>query len=497
MISRIGVGGPLGAIVVAALVALASTAMLWNEFHAISSDAGLHYGLVRDLMFRAEGQTDLPALPVMSTYPPFAHWMSAQIGRVAGSGLLGMSAVSTASVALFYLTMFAITSRIATRAAMLALAITVAYAVLRGPIFGRMVVNNYFLGQVAGSALIPIALIGATFLHCRQRRLGADVLVMVCVQIMVCTHLLPALQLAAVYSCILLFDFWSGRNWHTLWRLLAFSLITVALTLQNPFIGTMYDASQSEAGAHINLFGSRIAQIVLVATGFFLSAKLLFASRENRYAVTLACMGFGTSLVTILHIALHAAGLTSNYSIAKTVFMTVSVVIFIGAALLAQRDKRSEEPEHVLPLQGSILILCGVMALLATRADLYPSIVSLRPVASFQEDIRAAFGESPDRQNSTVITTLWPKNIAFAIVYGDLRVPLGPATHALTGESFPFGQIKTAFAPASDPLILGRCVDRALSRGQAIAMRYDCLLEMRSSDDGPQITKNAAVPLAN
>jgi hypothetical protein len=189
--------------------------------------------------------------------------------------------------------------------------------------------------------------------------------------------------------------------------------------------------------------------------------------------------------------ALHAAGLTSNYSIAKTVFMTVSVVIFVGAALLAQKGKHSEEPEHVLPLKGGSLILCGVMALLATRADLYPSVVSLRPVASFQEDIRAALGNSSDRQNSTVLTALWPKNIAFAIVYGDLRVPLGPATHALTGESFPIGQIKTAFAPASDPLIQGRCVDRALSRGQAIAMRYDCLLERRSGD------KDAAPPLAD
>jgi hypothetical protein len=131
------------------------------------------------------------------------------------------------------------------------------------------------------------------------------------------------------------------------------------------------------------------------------------------------------------------------------------------------------------------------MSLFATRVDLYPSIVSLRPVVAFQKDIREVLKNSPDRQKTTVITTLWPKNIAFAIVYGDLRVPLGPATHALTGQSFPPGQINTAFAPASDPAIQSRCVDHALSRGQAIAMHYDCLLNTKPRDGAPQVTERA------
>lgn len=442
-------------------------------------------------MDRAEGQTDLPALPFMSTYPPFAHWIAAHIGRVAGSGLLGMTAVASASVALFYLTMFAMTSRISWRAAILALAITAAYAVLRGPVFGRMVVNNYFIAQVMGSALIPIALAGAAFLHCRQRWLGADILVMAFVQIVVCTHLLPALQLSAIYCCILLFDFWSGRNRRAFSRLLAFSSITLALTLRNPFIGTMYEASQYEAGAHINLFGNRFAQIVLVSAGIFLSIKMLSTSRENRYFLTIACVGLGTSLVTILHIALHTAGLTTNYSIAKTIFMTVSAVIFLSAALLSKKGTLSQEPRPAPHLSGAALIACGAMSLFATRVDLYPSIVSLRPVVAFQKDIREVLKNSPDRQKTTVITTLWPKNIAFAIVYGDLRVPLGPATNALTGQSFPPGQINTAFAPASDPTIQTRCVDHALSRGQAIAMHYDCLLNTKPRDGDPQVTERA------
>lgn len=471
---------PIGAFIVTIVVALTAIGITWNEYHSSSSDAGLHYGLVRNLMDRAEGQTDVPTLPFMSNYPPLAHWIAAQIGRLASSGLHGMTVIASISVALFYLAMFHITYRVARRAALFALAITVTYALLRGPVFGRMIVNNYFFAQVVASALIPAALIAATYLRHRKYWISADILVIAFAQILVFTHLLAALQLAAIYCFIVTVDCFRSRNWRPIARLLALSSTCILLTLQNPFIGTMYEASQLPASAHINHFNDRTLQLLLSAFGLYLSSKLLITAWGNRYAILLSCIGLGTSTVTLLHIMAQTAGLTTNYAISKTVFMTVASVIFIGASLLAQRGRRPQDTGSIARPGLASMVLCGALTLSAVRTDLYPSQTSLLPITNFQQGVRSAFAKiASDRHQALVLTSMWDKSIAFAIVYGDLRVPLDPAVRTLKSEDFPSDRFTIAFAPVSDSVIRDQCIDHALSNDQAIAMRYACLLDLR------------------
>jgi hypothetical protein len=141
--------------IAALVVAVSSAALLFNEFQAYSSDAGQHYALVRALMDLNKwgSPAATPNLGGLPFCPPVSHWIAAEVGKVFGSGFLGMTLVASASVGLFYLAMFIISFRINWRAPIIACLITICYALLRGPVFGRQVVNNYFYAQVVGSSL--------------------------------------------------------------------------------------------------------------------------------------------------------------------------------------------------------------------------------------------------------------------------------------------------------------------------------------------------------
>jgi hypothetical protein len=81
----------------------------------------------------------LPAsnLGELPFYPPFSHWLAAGVGKLLGSGPIGMTVVASASVGLFYLAMFVMSFRIDWRVPIFASLSTICYALLRGPVFGR------------------------------------------------------------------------------------------------------------------------------------------------------------------------------------------------------------------------------------------------------------------------------------------------------------------------------------------------------------------------
>src|ERR1700733_15868894 len=124
--------------IAALIVAGVSIFMLFGEFHAYSSDAGQHYALVRALMdLKGWGRPlAAPNLGELPFYPPFSHWLAAGVGKLLGSGLIGMTVVASASVGLFYLAMFVMSCRIDWRVPIFASLLTICYALLRGPVFG-------------------------------------------------------------------------------------------------------------------------------------------------------------------------------------------------------------------------------------------------------------------------------------------------------------------------------------------------------------------------
>ena len=191
-----------------------------------------------------------PNLGPLPFYPPVSHWLAAEVGKVAGSGLLGMTLVASASVGLFYLVMFVITMRIDWRAPIIACIITIFYAMLRGPVFGRQIVNNYFYAQVVGSALAALTLLVAFNQLHKWKGLIVDLFVLIMGQIIVATHLMPAAQLIGAYCMVLLVLAWTKSSWQIFARLILFSVLSMAFTAFSPFALNVYTLAQFEGGAH-------------------------------------------------------------------------------------------------------------------------------------------------------------------------------------------------------------------------------------------------------
>jgi hypothetical protein len=477
--------------IAALVVAGVSIFMLFGEFHAYSSDAGQHYALVRALMdLKGWGRPlAAPNLGELPFYPPFSHWLAAGVGKLLGSGLIGMTVVASASVGLFYLAMFVMSCRIDWRVPIFASLATICYALLRGPVFGRMVVNNYFYAQAVGSAIAALVLLVALYKLRRWNSIALDFFVLVSGQIVVFTHLMPAAQLLAAYCTILLVIAWTRSSWRDLGRLVVFAGLSLALTALNPYAQNNYLIAQSEGGVHINLFGDRIAQIFLLIGGVAASIELIQRTVKNEDAgMFLGCMGLSACGLAFLQMLLFWIGIGSNYAIAKHMFVLVAILIFVVTAnLVLRRVTQTEHKNFRKPAKG--LILCSILALLTTRIDMYPSILDLSKVLQFQTAVRELSSrvKNSDGRGMVVLASEWPPNIAYGITIGDLRLPMEVANLAWVNKPLPPDLVSMAFMPASDPSAPRACVIPAFSNQIAVALDYACILEAEIEiGEGPE-----------
>jgi hypothetical protein len=466
----------------ALLVAGLSAALLFNEFQAYSSDAGQHYALVRALMDLDKWGTPAaaPNLGALTFYPPLSHWLAAEVGKVFGSGLLGMTLVASASVGLFYLAMFSMARRIDWRAPIIACVITIGYALLRGPVFGRMIVNNYFYAQLVGSTLAALTLLIAFDQFHKWKGPMVDLFVLIMGQVVVATHLMPAEQLIGAYCMVLLVHAWTTASWTVFTRLVVFAALSLALTAFSPFASNVYAIAQSEGGAHINLLGNRIAQIIFLICGSAASVRLILRTRQAAGAgMFLGCMGLSSCCLALLQIALFWVGIGSNYAIAKHMFVTVAFFIFVVSANLALRKSPAPDIEPINVMKQ--LALCSILALLTMRVDLYPSILDLNKVVAFQRAVRtlSAHLENEGGRLPIALAKQWPPNISYGISIGDLRFPMAAADLILQGENLPRDQVSMVFMPPDDPGTAAQCLISAHSNQDAAAFDYSCIVGKR------------------
>jgi hypothetical protein len=466
----------IGALVVGVL----SAAALFGEFDAVSSDAGQHYALVRALMdldgWRGPALT--PNLGALPHYPPVAHWMAAGIGKLLNSGLLGMMAVADAAVGLFYLAMFALTSRINWRVPLVACLITIVYALCRGPVFGRQIVNNFFFAQVVGSTIAAWALLIVLLKFHKWKGIVLDGFVLAIGQIVVATHLTPAAQLLAAYCTVLLVQAWARSSWNIFGRLVFFAATSLVLTFLNPFARELISVAQQGGGAHINhLLGHRLVQLSLLILAGFSSARLILKSyRTEDAGLFLGCMCLAACGLAFVQMALLGVGIGSEYAIMKHLFVIVALFIFVLAA--NQSFKADTIAGIRVPGPWAQLALCSVLALLAMRVDLLPSIVKLNRAVVFQRAVRELGGsiERPDGRLPIVLASVWPPNISYAIMIGDLRVPMGTADQVLLGGPIDTGLVAVVLMPSDDPLVVPDCAVARYSNRLVTALDYSCFL---------------------
>jgi hypothetical protein len=451
--------------------------MLQNEIHAYSTDIAHHYALIRSLMDWSAGGAppSVAHLGEMANYPPLAHWMAAILARWTGSGLSAMVFIVAFSVATFYTTMFMLSAKIAWRVAAAALIVTCLYALLRGPVFGRMAVNNYFYAQIVGTSVIPLALLLVARWFNGRIGIAADCLILLVGQLIIATHLTPAAQLYATYCFALLLRTYPDMSLQRLWRLAAFVSVAGISTALNPFASTMMRIGQAGGGAHINLFGEPIAQIVIISIGAYFAIRLALLAGHNRpHAFMIGCLGASTCGFAAVAMILSWLGVGSHYSVDKCMFLTIAVIIFVIPAYIALR-----RPDlGFASWNGSFagLLGCCALSLIACRIDLSPSVANLKDVVQFQNGVRDLASTRTGGGYSVVLTSVWPHNIAAAINHGDLRLP----QDIIAAETPPADQVAFIYMPPSDPLISDRCVDKQRSNQAAYALNYACFLDSKA-----------------
>jgi hypothetical protein len=446
--------------IAAVVVAGLSAALLFDEFHAVSSDAGQHYALIRALMDLDSWRTPAPTanLGSLANYPPLAHWIAAEIGKLLNSGLLGMVVVADAAVGLFYLAMFALSSRINWRVSLIACLITIVYALFRGPVFGRQIVNNYFFAQVVGSTFAAWTMLIVLLKFRKWNGIILDCLVLGMGQIIVATHLTPAAQLLAAYCSVLLVQAWIMSSWKIFGRLLFFSGTSLVLTFSNPFARELIAVSQGGGGAHINhLLGHRLTQVAFLSLACYSSAKLILRTyRVEDAGMFLGCMGLSASVLALLQMALFWVGFGSEYAIMKHLFVTMALFIFVVAANLSLK---LDMIPIILPRSNSMqLVWCSILALLTMRVDLLPSIANLNRAVAFQRTVRELMGRVDISDGrAIVLASVWPPNISYAITIGDLRTPMSTANVIFSEEPISSDLVTRVLMPNEDPLVVPDC----------------------------------------
>jgi hypothetical protein len=253
-------------------------------------------------------------------------------------------------------------------------------------------------------------------------------------------------------------------------------ILAAMLTAANPYAHAIIAINQMGGGAHINLLGNPIAQIVFVTFGIYASVQLLSPTKIRvRNSLLLACMGLGTCSFSALTIMLTWFGIGSHYSIEKCMFFTVAITIFVVSANAVLRSDTTE----LNCWKGSIFgaFGCAVLALAATRIDLIPSVVNLKTVIPFEVAVRnlPGLGIDSDGKYNLVISKKIPPNVVYAINIGDLKVSAEVAGFAIFGQSPPIDQVKFALMQTDDPDFSVGCMNAKHSTPMVAVVDYACL----------------------
>lgn len=336
-----------------------------------------------------------------------------------------------------------------------------------------MIVNNYFYAQIVGSA-IAVATMFVVFATIRRWKPWIlDIFVAASVQLLVATHLLPAAQLAASYEVLLLVLMLADRTKRAIGRILVFAIATLVLTYFNPFSRVVYDIAQSEAGAHINLFGDRLAQICLLGVASWASISLLRGTYRSQPAgIVVGSLGLGTCCFATLQILLFWCGLGSHYAIAKNMFFVIAVFIFVCSALLALSMEPWGKPRWAHAAVG-----LPILTLVTTRADLSPVICSMKDVVRFQRSVDSIANGllSNDKTHPIIFSTFWPENLSYGMTIGDMKLNMGRFADAILNRDFPpISEASFLLTAAKDPIIRIECIDPKLSSAAVIVMDYAC-----------------------
>jgi hypothetical protein len=321
-----------------------------------SFDLVQHYLLVDEIMKHAGVRPEAPQrMGAMALYPPAAHWMAAVIGWVGGSGLVGITIVTIASVYFCYLIIALLVGASAPANVLLFALAFLALRFTRSQI-GWEVVANFFYPQLVAD----VAYFGVLLWVANNRGIWRQGLAFLLtgaltmwIQPLIAIHVLAA-------GCVLMgFQFvemWRSKSAHRIIKailLVLFGVVSAAIILLHPEFKIMREISANDGYLVFGYSYVMLVAILCAAIGVINLLRRL-AGRAEYVDAVLGCAVVAATLLVVLQFMLfklHNDG--SAYAVKKHMFIVCTLGVMNAVRLIAAylpASKNKLVPGLIAPL---------------------------------------------------------------------------------------------------------------------------------------------------
>jgi hypothetical protein len=348
----------LRSIQVAFALAILGFLMFWfgRYIHTASFDLVQHYLLVDEIMKHGGVR---PAahqrIGAMAIYPPAAHWMAGVIGWIGGSGVVGITLVTIASVYFCYLI---IAHLVGAKAPVNILLFALAFLLLRftRSQIGWEVVANFFYPQLVADAAYFAVLLWTAKNRDIWKQASAFLLIgalTMWIQPLVAIHILAAGCVLMAFQFVEMWRAKSVRLTRKAVLLAVFAAVSTAIILLHPEFKIMREISGNNGDLTLGYSQVMLVASLCAASGVINLLRRL-AGRGLYVDTVLGCAVIAATLLAALQfmiLKLHNDG--SAYAVKKHMFIVctlgvMNTVRLIAACLPASKYKLA--PGWVAPL---------------------------------------------------------------------------------------------------------------------------------------------------
>jgi hypothetical protein len=355
--------------VVVALVSVAAGlaaigARTLAAFTGGGADMAHHYALVYWFTHHWTPPTaDNSDMASMTDYPPAAHILAAQVGRLVDSPFRGMQLVAIAAVVSIWCAVAALITMLPNPRRWVALAALAGVLLLStsaGPLeiqpHGFEIIGNFFFAQLVGQAFVWWAAWFSVRRQISERSWISTALPIAVAAVLSTTvHVLPAVELLLVVGCLAaaeLLDRW--RTGEVTLRSAALPIglpaVTAVAVVLSPGFRAMRVLSENDGSLDVPYLGGvasyvGVALVVtVVSLGFLLAPAVRGEPATAAVVRGLGFVGLAVAVPCLLQAALLAGSEGSPYAVKKYIFGLETVLLVdacVAAAMLVPAGART------------------------------------------------------------------------------------------------------------------------------------------------------------
>jgi len=361
----------------------AGSILIWiaNKFWSGSVDTAHHYALILRF-YETWGkpvQID-SSLGEMNHYPHYAHALAAMLGTIVNSPFLGMNLLVLISLILLWYSVSLVLNRQEDNQFIIHFPFIILFFFLskRFEIHGHEIVGNYFFSQFVGQAIFfSVISIHAWIQGFDSSRYFGYFFLALSSVIIVGFHLLPSLQIIAMLTIYVVFDYFVSRARSKKQAIagLGFVVIAILSIMVHPSFTAMREIASNNGDLWLKYTPTLFSLFVLLLSVFLLSFFGLVTEYRNlgkgsrNSAIKIVCIyGIAVSGLCGLQFLALAFGYGSEYACKKYAF-SLNTALFLLVTLLVSRLISSRK--LFLKYQSCIIIREFSKCL----RPIYPSIV--------------------------------------------------------------------------------------------------------------------------